>query len=224
MTYVTIFLLAYLIPISHKILHLWVDDKQPLMIQIAIFASGAGTNAQNIIDYFRNDPAIRIALVAGNNASAGVIQIAAKEKIPFLLVEKKRFNEDGYISEFEKKHIALIVLAGFLWKIPSVLIQKYRGRIINIHPALLPGYGGKGMYGLKVHAAVIAAKEKESGISIHYVDEIYDHGKTIFQARCNIEPSDTPETLAKKIHQLEYVHYPKVINDLISRSFFSRKD
>ena len=187
-------------------------------IHVAIFASGAGTNAQNIINYFRNDPLIRIAIIVGNNASAVVIQVAAKEKIPFLLLEKKRFNEDGYVAEFENMHIDILVLAGFLWKIPSVLILKYPERIINIHPALLPGYGGKGMYGMKVHEAVIAAKDEESGISIHYVDEIYDHGKIIFQSRCAIESCETAESLAKKIHQLEYQHYPRVIKNIIENS------
>ena len=185
-------------------------------IQIAIFASGAGTNAQNIINYFRNNIVIRIALIVVNNPAAGVIKIAEKENIPWILLDKKRFNEDGYVMEFEKYYLKLIVLAGFLWKIPPVLIQKYPGRIINIHPALLPKYGGKGMYGYNVHAAVIAAKDKESGITIHYVDEIYDHGKIIFQARCPVEPTDTPPSLAVKIHALEYEYYPTVIDELIT--------
>ena len=186
------------------------------MIRIAIFASGAGTNAKNIIHYFQNNSAVHIALIAGNNPSSGVVQVAHIEQIPFLLLEKNRFKEDGYASELKDYKIDHIVLAGFLWKIPSILIQQYPRKIINIHPALLPKYGGKGMYGMAVHEAVIAANEKESGISIHFVDEIYDHGEIIFQARCNIEPTDTPGTLAKKIHQLEYQNYPAVIQKFVS--------
>jgi phosphoribosylglycinamide formyltransferase-1 len=188
-------------------------------IHIAIFASGAGTNAQNIINYFKKNTAVKVMLIVGNKPSAGIVKVAAGENIPFLLLERHRFYTDGYVGEFEKYSIDLIVLAGFLWKIPSVLIQKYPFRIINIHPALLPLYGGKGMYGSLVHSAVIAAGEKESGITIHYVDEIYDHGAIIFQARCEVEVGDTPETLARKIHQLEYRHYPEVIERLIAPGY-----
>lgn len=183
---------------------------------IAIFASGAGSNAQKIIDSFRDDRSARIGLIVCNNPEAGVLHIAATEKIPALLIKKKRFyEEDAYLPELAGHQIDFIVLAGFLWKVPVALISQYPNKIVNIHPALLPKYGGKGMYGKKVHEAVIAAKEKESGISIHYVDEIYDHGNIIFQAACPVDENDTPDTLAQKIHQLEHRHYPGVIAQLL---------
>lgn len=186
------------------------------MKQLAIFASGTGTNAARIIDYFRHHPAIGVRLVVSNRREAGVLDIAGKEGIPVLLIEKERFfRGDAYAGELEKKGIDLIVLAGFLWKIPTALIRVYPGRIVNIHPALLPKYGGKGMYGRHVHEAVIAASEKETGITIHYVDEQYDHGEPIFQAKVMVESDDTPETLAKKVHLLEYEHLPKIIEEVI---------
>ncbi|HEY4208734.1 MAG TPA: formyltransferase family protein, partial [Puia sp.] len=126
------------------------------------------------------------------------------------------FRGDAYVGELQRLQIGFIVLAGFLWKVPSALIQAFAGRIINIHPALLPKYGGKGFYGRLVHEAVIAAKEKESGITIHYVDELYDHGQVIFQAACAIEPGDTPGTLAQKVHWLEHEHFPRVIEELLT--------
>jgi formyltetrahydrofolate-dependent phosphoribosylglycinamide formyltransferase len=184
--------------------------------RLAILASGTGSNAQKIIDHFRDQPSIKIELIVCNNPSAGVLQIAQKENIPAIVIEKdKFFRSDAYIKELEEKQIDWIVLAGFLWKIPDILIKEFSGKIINIHPALLPKYGGKGMYGHVVHEAVIAAKEKESGITIHYVDEIYDHGKIIFQARCPVLENDTPQTLAERIHKLEHEHYPEVIERLM---------
>ena len=187
------------------------------MHQVAIFASGAGSNAARIIDRFRHHPSIKISLIVSNKSDAGVLEIAAKEHIPTLLIEKERFfRGDAYVPELQQLNISFIVLAGFLWKVPSTLIRAYTGRIINIHPALLPKYGGKGFYGRLVHEAVITAKEKESGITIHYVDELYDHGRIIFQASCLIEPNDTPDTLAQKIHRLEYEHFPRIIEELLT--------
>jgi len=187
------------------------------MHQVAIFASGAGSNAARIIDRFRRHSSIKISLIISNKSDAGVLEIAAREHIPTLIIEKERFfRGDAYVGELQRLNISFIVLAGFLWKVPSALIQAYAGRIINIHPALLPKYGGKGFYGRLVHEAVIAAKEKESGITIHYVDELYDHGQIIFQASCLIEPSDTPDTLAQKIHSLEHEHFPRVIEELLT--------
>lgn len=184
--------------------------------KIAVFASGSGTNTARIADYFREHKQVKLALVVSNRPEAGVIKIASKENIPTLLVEKERFfRGDAYIPEFKKAGIDHIVLAGFLWKIPVKLLESFPGRIINIHPALLPKFGGKGMYGQHVHSAVISNKETESGISIHFIDEIYDHGKLIFQARCPVEPNDTPETLARRVQQLEQEHYAKVIEDLL---------
>jgi len=188
------------------------------MTQIAIFASGAGSNAREIIRHFRNHPKIRVALIVCNKPGAGVLQIAADEKIPILLLEKDPFfRGDGYLPAIQSKGINFIVLAGFLWKIPDQLIKAFPGKIINIHPALLPKYGGKGMYGSHVHESVIAAGEKESGITIHYVDEHYDHGQPIFQAKVAIDPNDTPESLAAKIHKLEHKYYPVVIEEILNK-------
>lgn len=195
-------------------------NKKIVQKRIIIFASGAGSNAQKIIEYFKGNNHIKVVLIVSNNPNAGVIQIASKENIPVLMIEKKLFNDTGYLSEIKKYHPDLIVLAGFLWKIPGILISFFHQKIINIHPALLPAHGGKGMYGNAVHAAVVAAKEKESGITIHFVDEKYDHGKTIFQAACSVGENDNAETLAAKIHQLEHEFYPKEIDKLLSGENF----
>jgi phosphoribosylglycinamide formyltransferase-1 len=185
---------------------------------IAVFASGAGTNATNIIQYFKQKQSAKVVLIVTNNHNAGVLNIAAKNNIPSLIIYKEKFfRGDGYIPELKMLQIDFIVLAGFLWKIPSSLINAYPNKIINIHPALLPKYGGKGMYGNFVHAAVLAAKEKQSGITIHFVDEFYDNGKTIFQIACPVYEDDTTESLAKRIHELEYQYFPKVIEELIKK-------
>jgi phosphoribosylglycinamide formyltransferase-1 len=193
------------------------NNDQPV-IRLAIFASGTGSNTRKIIDHFREDETIHIALIVSNKPKAGVLDIAQKENIPALIIEKERFFADGYVPVLKEKKIDWIILAGFLWKVPITLIEAFPGHIINIHPALLPGYGGKGMYGHFVHEAVIAAGEKESGITIHYVDEHFDHGKTIFQAKCSVEPTDTADTLARKIHELEHCYYPATIRALITKS------
>lgn len=186
------------------------------IINVAIFASGAGSNAKKIIEHFKGHPYIKIALIVCNKPGAGVLDIATAAHIPALIIEKEKFfRGNGYVDELKQYGIGFIVLAGFLWKVPVSLIQAYPQRIINIHPALLPKYGGKGMYGRFVHEAVITAKDTESGISIHFVDELYDHGQLIFQARCSIDPSDTPDTLAQKIHGLEHAHYPLIIEKVI---------
>ncbi len=183
---------------------------------IAIFASGAGSNAQKIIEHFRLSETIKVALIVCNKPGAGVLQIAEKEKIPSLIINREQFfKEDSYIPQLKLEGIDFIVLAGFLWKIPGALVQAYPNKIVNIHPALLPKYGGKGMYGQHVHEAVIAAGETESGITIHYVDELYDHGHIIFQAKCDVTSTDTAHTLAQKIHRLEHEHYPRVVADLL---------
>ena len=182
---------------------------------LVIFASGAGSNTQKIIDYFKENQRAKIVLIVSNNKKAGVLQIAAKENIPSLIISKQHFEETGYVEELKKYQPRLIILAGFLWKIPAILISAYSNRILNIHPALLPDYGGKGMYGKAVHEAGVLAKEKKSGISIHYVDEKYDHGKTIFQASCFLDENETPESLAEKIHELEHNFYPKTIDKVL---------
>lgn len=189
------------------------------MINIAVFASGAGSNAQKIIDFFKDHSWIKVALIVCNKIKAGVLEIAEKESIPTLIIEKQRFDQTGYVPELQHYNIDFIVLAGFLWKIPSELIKCFPANIINIHPALLPNYGGKGMYGNAVHKAVIEGNEKESGITIHYVDEIYDNGKIIFQTKCTIDAAETPESLANKIHTLEHAHYPKEIEHVLKEKF-----
>ena len=195
------------------------NKKAPL--SIAIFASGAGTNAEAIIKKAllsekAGMASVKVAVIACNKPGAGVFGIAEKYGIESFLIEKERFfNGDAYLPELVKRNIAFIVLAGFLWKVPVELIRAYPNKIVNIHPALLPAYGGKGMYGARVHEAVITAGEKESGITIHYVDELYDHGNIIFQARCPVEEGDTADSLANKIHQLEHQHYPEVIENLL---------
>jgi formyltetrahydrofolate-dependent phosphoribosylglycinamide formyltransferase len=199
------------------ILKIWgrISGKKKV-INIAIFASGAGSNAAQIIRHFAGSKKVTVSLIVCNKPGAGVLAIAQNNGIPTLLIEKDRFfNADNYLPELRKYHIDLLVLAGFLWKVPDPLINAYPKKILNIHPALLPKYGGKGMYGDKVHEAVISAGETESGISIHYVDELYDHGQVIFQAKCKVDISDNAASLAKKIHALEHEHYPKVIATLI---------
>ncbi|HEV8505282.1 MAG TPA: phosphoribosylglycinamide formyltransferase, partial [Chitinophagaceae bacterium] len=179
---------------------------------------GAGSNTQKIIDYFRNSSTVKIALIISNRKKAGVLQIAEKENIPFLVIEKEKFfSGNGYLDELASREIGFVVLAGFLWKIPEALITAFPRRIINIHPALLPRYGGQGMYGTYVHQAVIGAGEKESGITIHYVDQHYDNGDIILQVRCPVLDGDTPESLAHRIHELEHANYPLVIEELVRK-------
>lgn len=182
---------------------------------IVIFASGAGTNARQIINYFKKDEKTNVVLIVCNNPKAGVLNIAADEKIPVLLIQKEKFKETGYLVEIKEYEPTLIVLAGFLWMIPKILISHFPHKIVNIHPALLPAFGGKGMYGSAVHDAVIKANEKESGITIHYVDDKYDHGETIFQTKCILTKNETPESLAGKIHELEHKYYPAIIGNLL---------
>ena len=203
-----------------KLVKVWsglLDKKIKDTPLIAIFASGAGSNAQKIIEHFKNkESAGQIALIVCNKPGAGVLDIAKNNSIDTLIIEKEAFfNDDIYITELKNRSIDFIVLAGFLWKVPSSLIKAYREKIVNIHPALLPKYGGKGMYGKRVHEAVITAGEKESGITIHYVDELYDHGDIIFQATCFIDDKDSASSLSQKIHALEHQHYPRVIEEVL---------
>lgn len=193
------------------------NNQQPLT-KVAVFASGAGSNAQAIINHFRNSAAVKIALIVSNKPEAGALKIAEKENIPSLVIEKEKFfRGNAYVDELKEKGIDFVVLAGFLWRVPSALIKAYPNKIVNIHPALLPKYGGKGMYGAHVHEAVIVNKETESGITIHYVDELYDHGSIILQAKCEIDENDSPESLAGKIHVLEHKHYPITIENLLTK-------
>lgn len=187
------------------------------MKRIAIFASGAGSNAQKIIQYFTHHSSISVVLIVCNKPGAGVTGIAQQYEIPVLIIEKEKFfSGDHYLKELHHHIIDFLVLAGFLWKIPVPIIEAFPQKILNIHPALLPKYGGKGMYGNNVHEAVIKAGETRTGISIHVVDEIYDNGKTIFSATCDVLPEDTTETLAARIHFLEHKYYPEVIKEYIT--------
>ena len=190
---------------------------------IAIFASGTGTNARKIIEFFEaraveypGKRPIKVSLIVCNVPGAGVLDIAKEKGIPTLLINKTEFSATGYVESLHNSEINFIVLAGFLWKVPEVMVRAFPKAIVNIHPALLPKYGGKGMYGAKVHEAVIAAGEKESGISIHWVNEHYDEGDIIFQATCSVNSSDTSASLANKIHSLEHTHFAPTIEKLLS--------
>lgn len=188
------------------------------MRNIAIFASGSGTNAENIIKYFSDKNTAKVKLVLSNKPEALVLKRAAELGISAVKFDRDDlYNSKKVLSVLRENNIDLVVLAGFLWLIPQSILLEYKGRIINIHPALLPGYGGKGMYGEIVHKSVIANNETESGITIHFVNSEYDSGDIIFQARCKVESNDTPDVLASRIHSLEYEHFPRVIEELISK-------
>lgn len=184
--------------------------------RLAVFASGNGSNTQKLIDYFRRSSVATVALILCNKPGAGVLRIAENEGIPSLLIERERFARgDAYLPQLQKQNIGFLVLAGFLWKIPQPLLEAFPRRIVNIHPALLPKFGGRGMYGQYVHEAVLQAGERETGITIHYVDAHYDSGDIIFQTGCPVMAGDTPASIAQRIHQLEYLHYPRVIEEVL---------
>lgn len=183
---------------------------------IVIFASGKGRNAGNIIRHFKSSAEIHILGLLANNPDAEVVQKARQFEIPVKVFNKKEFYETDEVLNFlKKKNPDLIVLSGFLWLVPEKIIRAFPRRIINIHPALLPKFGGKGMFGSNVHQQVIASGEKESGITIHYVDESYDAGDVIFQKKCRVDTADTPELLAAKVHALEIKYFPLVIESLL---------
>ena len=186
-----------------------------IMKRLAIFVSGGGTNLQRIAEYFATNEEVELACVVSNNKEAYANQRAKNLGIPLLLVDKPYFTGDQFVERMKNLDIDLIVLAGFLWLIPQGLIDAFPNKIINIHPALLPKYGGKGFYGHHVHEAVVAAHEKESGITIHYVNEHYDSGNIIFQKKVTLSPTDTPEDVAAKIHILEQENFPVVIEKLL---------
>lgn len=186
------------------------------MKKIAIFASGEGSNAQQLIDHFNNSKKARVALVVSNNPNAFVLERAKKAGIPALIIDKHSFiNTTEVVDKLQSLKIDLIVLAGFLWLIPSTLIKAFPNRIVNIHPALLPKFGGKGMYGMNVHKAVCQAGEKETGITVHYVNEHYDSGEIILQERCMLEPGDAPEAVSAKVRRLEHEHFPRAVERVI---------
>jgi phosphoribosylglycinamide formyltransferase-1 len=188
------------------------------MKRIVIFASGSGSNAENITLFFQKSNIAAVVHILTNNKNAKVVDRAKNLKINSLVFDKEAFNDEGEVLKFLKKEADIIILAGFLWKIPAHIIATFPNKIINIHPALLPKYGGKGMYGINVHKSVIENKETETGITIHYVNENYDEGTIIFQAKTNVLPNDTPEIVAEKIHELEYEYFPRVIEEVIKSS------
>ena len=186
------------------------------MKNIAIIASGSGTNAENIIRYFAESTFVRIAIVLSNKLDAGVHERAKNFGIPSLTFPNSEFKEGTVVLKKLKDYdIDVVVLAGFLAMVSPTIINMYNNKIINIHPSLLPKFGGKGMYGHYVHEAVCAAKETKTGITIHYINERYDEGTVIFQAECPVSPTDTPKDVATKVHELEYKYYPYIIEKLL---------
>lgn len=197
---------------------LYLPGNKATVKNIAIFASGSGSNAQKIMEYFAERHDVSVQLVISNRADAGVLKIAESFGVDSIVIDRYTFYEtEDVLSLLSKYEVSLLVLAGFLWLVPAYLIEAYQGRILNIHPALLPKYGGKGMHGIHVHRAVKTAQESESGISIHYVNERYDEGQIIFQAHCQLSPMDTPEDIARKVLTLEHQYYPKVIDQILHR-------
>jgi phosphoribosylglycinamide formyltransferase-1 len=189
-----------------------------IMRNIAIFASGSGTNAENLVHFFRTSPFGQVSLVLTNRPDAGVIQRAQSDDIECIVFNRRQFYDTNEVVDLlVERGIEFVILAGFLWLVPDKLLELYDNKIVNIHPALLPKYGGKGMYGHFVHEAVIANAEKESGITIHYVNSRYDEGDVILQARCKVDIDDTPDSLASKIHTLEYEHFPKAVEALLKK-------
>ena len=186
------------------------------MKKIAILASGSGSNAENIANYFKGSDYAQVSFIIANNPQAYVLERAKKLGIEAAVVSKAEFMEaDGVIAMLRERDIDFVVLAGFLLLVPQKLIAAYPGRIVNIHPALLPKHGGKGMYGDRVHKAVVECGDTESGITIHLIDEQYDKGTTFFQAKCPVLPTDTPDDVAAKVHALEYEHFPHVIEEIL---------
>jgi len=184
--------------------------------RLAVLASGSGSNAENIIRYFKNHPKAEVVLLVSNKADAFALQRAKNLNVPAYVVPKFGFENGEALQLFQYYEADFLILAGFLLKAPQNLLEAYPDRIVNIHPALLPKYGGKGMYGMHVHEAVVAHRETESGITIHYVNEEYDAGKVIFQAKCDVLPDDTPDDVAAKVHALEYAHFPSVIEQVVT--------
>ncbi len=200
------------------LIRLGILPKETKQTRLAIFASGAGSNAKKIIEHFQNHPHIKVSLVVCNKQEAGVLNIARDHNIEALVIKKADLLNGLLPTRLKEKEINWIILAGFLLKIPADIIKAYPNKIINIHPALLPAYGGEGMYGKRVHDAVLANKESQSGISIHYVDDIYDHGEIIARHYCPVDENETPESLATKIHALEHQHFATTIETLIENA------
>lgn len=196
----------------------FINQQKNVKKRIAIFASGSGSNAQKIMEHFKYDDRAEVALILTNNPDAYVLQRADNFEVPTHIFDRHAFYQtDEIVDLLVRLQIDLVVLAGFLWLVPQNLLKKYPNKIINIHPALLPAYGGKGMYGDRVHQAVLDANEEESGITIHFVNEQFDEGEMIYQARFRIEPTDNLEVIKFKGQQLEHLHYPKVIENLLKK-------
>jgi len=188
------------------------------MKKIAVFASGSGSNAQKIIEYFAEKPLAKVQIILSNKKDAYVLERAKNFQIPSYVFNREEFyNSDKILDLLIHHQIDLIVLAGFLWLVPENLLKYYPNKIINIHPALLPKYGGKGMYGERVHEAVVANRDEYSGITIHYINEHYDEGDIIFQAKCKVGPNDTAEDVAEKVHALEYEHFPRLVGEVLGK-------
>lgn len=186
------------------------------MLNIAILASGSGSNAENIISYFKDKNICRVKVIISNKSDAYVHERAKRLGVKSVTFSKSDFESSGKVLDYLRSEgIDFVILAGFLLKVPHDIVEAYPHRIVNIHPALLPKFGGKGMYGDNVHEAVVAAGEAESGITIHYVNENYDEGNVIFQAKCSIAQDDTSEDVAAKVHQLEYDNFPRVIEEVL---------
>lgn len=186
------------------------------IINIAIFASGSGTNAEKIIQYFQNNERVKVSCIVCNNSNAGVISKAETYSVDYLVIDKDYLsNRERFLQFLSEKKVDFIVLAGFLWLIPEYLIYIYTDKIVNIHPALLPKYGGKGMYGMNVHREVVKNNETETGISIHLVNKKYDEGDIIFQAKTDINKNDTPSDIALKVQKLEHKYYPEIIEKML---------
>jgi len=190
------------------------------MTKIALLASGSGSNAENIVQYFSGNKETEFPLIISNKKEAFVHERAKKLNVPSFTVDKSGFENGEALLLLKENQIDFIVLAGFLLKVPENILKAYPNKIVNIHPALLPKYGGKGMYGSHVHEAVVAHKEMESGITIHYVNENYDEGQIIFQAKCPVLPTDSADDVAEKVHALEYKHFPEIIEQILRKALF----
>lgn len=188
-----------------------------MMHHIALFASGAGSNARKILEHFAANPDVTVSLVVSNRKDAGVLDIAREFGVPTCLLQRESFyHTTDLLAVLEEHRVDFIVLAGFLWLVPPYLVKAFPRRMVNIHPALLPKFGGKGMYGMHVHTAVREAGETETGITIHYVNEQYDEGDIVFQARCPVAPEDTPADVARRVQALEHRYFPEIVEQLLS--------
>lgn len=187
--------------------------------RLAVFASGSGSNAQRLVEFFSNTLTAQIVSILSNNPKAGVLARANQLGVESFVFDKEDFYQTPAVLDYLKsKQIDWVILAGFLWLVPSNLLQAYPHKVINLHPALLPKFGGKGMYGMNVHKAVVAAQETETGITIHYANEQFDEGEIIYQAKCAVSPTDSPEAVAEKIHQLEYKYFPQIIEQVLTKA------